>query len=66
MLQRYVPVAIHFGGSFANKYLFVFVDANMNFTLVNLITLGVHDARIFEGDVFADGVPFDPARVLNQ
>ena len=61
-----MPVAIHFGGSFANKYLFVFIDANLNFALVNLITLGVHDARIFEGDIFADGVPFDPARVLDQ
>ncbi len=61
-----MPVAIHFGGSFANEYLFVFIDANLNFSLVNLITLGIHNARIFEGDIFADGVPSDPARVLNQ
>lgn len=61
-----MPVTFHFGGSFSDKYLLIFIQANLYVTLVNLITLDVDNHGILEFNVLPNAFPFDSAGILNE
>lgn len=61
-----MPVTFHFGGSFSDKYLLIFIQANLYVTLINLITLDVDNHGILEFNVIPDAFPFNSAGILNE